>query len=149
MITMISISENPLTTVIGRVVTTSHYVLLESGISPEADLEAVSGIAGVINDYGITVVLSAVLIIFSVVMFNVIVKRSMNSEQVLMKETQSIANRLGNVESILNHEANSSEVFDRLNGKITQGFDELNHELDLMKRSIDQIQDTLEDMKKK
>lgn len=146
---MISTSENPLVTTIGRTFTTSHYVLLESGVSPEADLDAVSGIAGVINDYGITVVLSAVLIIFAVVMFNMIVKRSVNSEQVLMKETQSIANRLSNVESILNHETNSSEVFDRLNGKITQGFDELNYELTSIKHSIDRMQETLEEMKKR
>lgn len=124
------------------------YILGNTNITnvdlDKADIDTVSGIAGVINDYGITVVLSAVLIIFAVVMFNLIVKRSVNSEQVLMKKTQEIVTRLDNVETILDHESRSSEVFDRINVKVTHEFDEIGRKLSDIKYDLEKILEKLE-----
>lgn len=145
---MISISDNQLHAIIGRFPISPMYILGNTNTTnvdlDKADIDTVSGIAGVINDYGITVVLSAVLIIFAVVMFNLIVKRSVNSEQVLMKKTQEIVTRLDNVETILDHESRSSEVFDRLNVKVTHEFDEIGRKLSDIKYDLEKILEKLE-----
>lgn len=117
-------------------------VLLQPLLRPEAvqtDLNAVGGLSETIADYGIMTVCGAILLIFAITMFNVIIKKSSKTDEEIIAKLDDIAdtvNIVKNTHSLAaeNFDKHNKAVYDEIEGvtsKISELCDRLNKAIDL------------------
>lgn len=112
-------------------------LLTESTTTTTTDTTELESLVKLIGDYGIMLVSSAILIIFSIAMF----KRVMNANSTAdSKLADAVTKSLDTLTTAVSSTMNISEVFDKHNSKTTTEFDNIKRSIKDLNSALEQIE---------
>ena len=107
--------------------------------------EVVNGFSKTIAEFGIMIVCCAVLLIFSIVMFRVFIKRFDENDRELATTMQQ---SLETITKLLETNVNVAEIFDKHNTKSTLEFDHIRHDIKTIQDAIVELTEQNEKIQK-
>lgn len=107
--------------------------------------EAVDGLSKTIAEYGIMIVCCAVLLIFSIVMFQVVIKRFNENDKELAKTMQQ---SLETITKLMETNVDVAEIFDKHNTKSTLEFEHLRNDIHTTQDAVAELKEQNEKLQK-